>query len=483
MIQGIAKKVTLPVFTLTEICSKEDCNAVNSMDSGSKLEYYSKPIVNHYGENMSFNSVELVLCGDGSPWVDACLYLLEKITDNYSERHVLLSSNTASDLAKYRAFIEEYDINYLDFPKQKMKRPTYRYRAHLKSMIRSGEIAISTAQRFMQSIISFYRWLKAERRFNPSYAMWNESDVYINYEDSVGFSKSKIVKTTDIKIKGKAGSATLDTFIMDSGRLKPMSVNEQIVLVESLIALDNVEMTLNILIALFSGARIQTVLTLKVRHFNVDLPAGLEEVRLNCGPGTFIDTKHDKKMCIAFPRWLHDIISNYVFSENAVKKRLKWKDKKKNQTSAVSNDDAYVFLSNRGTPFYEDSIDRNKFNLHQKGTSRPSGGVVRTFMADRLLPLMRETLGANFSFKYHDLRATFGMNLTDALINRMELGQLNLTQVRNEVRDRMGHTSYTTTDNYLGYREKSRVVKLTQTAYEQHLKSLSATIMRSVNGF
>jgi len=471
--------VTLPVFTLTQTCSEETLGATKREIPEKDVIYYYRSVNDDYGVCCSFNGAEMVLCRDGSPWVDACLYLLDRLIDNSDERHVNQKSNIARDLDNYRQFIDEYEVDYFDFPRIKMKRPTYRYRAHLKSQLRSGQIAKSTATRFMQSVISFYRWLVTENDFKPQNPLWNESDAYINYDDSVGFERTKTVKTTDVAIKGSSTGPIADDSIMDEGELRPLPFDEQLVLIDSLIAIGNQEMTLIMLMALFSGARIQTVLTLKVRHFNLLLPDHITEVPLQCGPSTAIDTKNDKKITIKYPRWLHDLISAYAFSDYGIKRRDKWKAKALRED--VSDEDSYVFLTNRGNPYYEDSIDGNIFNPNQKTKSRPDGSTVRTFISLTLLPFMQRELGDRYSFKFHDLRATFGMNLTDSLVADVETGKITLTQARNQVRDRMGHGSYKVTDNYLGYREKTKLILSTQASYERHLKGLVERIMGGVS--
>jgi integrase len=463
-----AVKVTLPVFTLTETCSKGCNNAI--CRNVFETEYYYKPVNTEYGLPMSFNGVDMVICRDGSPWVDACLFLLDRLIDKSDELQNVQKSNYASDLANFRDFVEEYNIDYLHFPMNKMKRPTYRYRAHLKSRVRAGEIAKSTAQRFMQTLISFYRWLKSEKGFVPDNPPWNEADAYIQFQDTVGFSKSKTVKTTDVAIKGKSSGVRVHNTIEDGGQLRPLTIKEQMVLLDSLFEINNPTMTLIMLMALFSGARIQTVLTLKLRHFNVELPAELTTVNLPCGPSTGIDTKNDSLLTIEYPRWLHELISTYAYGDIASRRREMWLSKTLRQNA--KEEDAYVFLTNRGAPYYEDVIDRNIFNPSQRNKYRADGATVRTFMNDRLLPLMKKSMGHRYTFKFHDLRATFGMNLTDSLMLKVESKELTLTQVRQKVRDRMGHSSYAVTDRYLGFRDYVELIKITQDSYEQHLLDL-----------
>lgn len=471
-----AKRVVLPVFSLTETCELESAGSLKRRLPNNKSGYYYRPVSAECNVPFNVNNMEMVLNPDGSPWPDACLYLLSRMEDNYDSRHVIASSNTASDLTAFRTFIFDNgnEIDYLHFPRNKLQRPTYRYRGHLKNLIRTGELAKSTAQRLMQTVIGFYRWLTRERGFSPDHSMWNESDRYINFNDSVGFSVTKTVKTTDVSIKGKKAPQPYEKYIMDGGKLKPLQMEEQITLVKSLFTLGNMEMILIHLLGIYTGARIQTVLTLKVRHFRLELPDGLKEVRLGCGPNTGIDTKNDKELTLFIPRWLHDQINIYTYSDNAQKRRVK--------SNKGDSEDAYLFLSNRGAPYYEDSIDRNTFNPKQTTITRPSAGAIRTFIADHLLPLMKITHGVGFTFHFHDLRATFGMNLSDSFNFSIENGEITLTQARNKIKELMAHDSFRTTDKYLQYRERIKIIKLTQEGYQNHLKSLSDAVMTGLKG-
>ena len=58
------------------------------------------------------------------------------------------------------------------------------------------------------------------------------------------------------------------------------------------------------MVSLLTGARIQTVLTLKVRHALFDLADSRSpELRLPVGPGTGVNTKNDKRVVLVFPAW------------------------------------------------------------------------------------------------------------------------------------------------------------------------------------
>lgn len=100
-------------------------------------------------------------------------------------------SNIASDLAAYRQFLDEFEIGWEVFDKNKLYRPTYRYRAYLRSLIDTDEVSVSSARRRMSSVIAFYRWLQSEGVLKPDFPMWRESDQYIDIKNEYGISFSK----------------------------------------------------------------------------------------------------------------------------------------------------------------------------------------------------------------------------------------------------------------------------------------------------
>ncbi len=463
----------LPVFTLTEICSVEDEDAVKRVipvKSTSRTEYYYRTVKLSKKDLFRVNQMEMVIDPDGTPWTEACLYILSKVEDSYDYKGVISASNITSGLTVFRQYLIDYGVDYLEFPRNKQQRPTYRYKSYLKSLIRSGQIAKSTGQRLMQAVIGFYKWLSIERGFSPEYPMWKVEDKYIDFKDSHGFSRIKQVKSTNLSIPSLKETSPDELTINDGGKLKPLTMEEQLDLIKALFKLDNFEMTLIHLLALFTGARIQTVLTLKIRHFRLELPNNLPEIRLPCGPRTGIDTKHDKKLTIFIPRWLYDRLSIYVNSERALKRRLK--------SDRGDSEDNYLFLSNRGSPFYEDSLDRETFDPSQTNKYRASGGTIRTFIAERVLPELRKKHGNHFGYQFHDLRASFGMNLSDCFTESVVKGEMTLTKARNKVKELMGHSSFTTTDKYLEYREKTKSARLTQERYQQHLAELASAAQK-----
>jgi hypothetical protein len=468
-----ARRVILPSFTLTTTCDASDPEAVSvtipRLNGKSPYTYYRRSVLKPFGwsdnqNTYSYNRLPIILKGDGSPWTEANLYILSRlesdINHNISTYHVI-----SDDLSAYRQYLEEEKVDFKLFPRRKLQRPTYRYRGALKHQIAAREIAARTAQRKMGSIIQFYRWLIHEDMLTPEYPPWSETDVLIQFKNSTGFSLSKQIKTTNLRIHTPKQKDPYSGQINDMGQLRPLLHTEQKALLETLIDLGNYQMMLIHLLALFTGARIQTVLTLRLRHVRLELPDDLAEIRFPVGPGTGVDSKNDKLVSIFIPRWLYEKLRIYSYSNDAKKRR--------DRSSDIS-EDQYLFISNRGVPLYTSKADQIKFDPDSNSRYLNTGQNVRQFISRRVILIMREKLkNPTFRYKFHDLRATYGMNLTEHQLNLVEGGKITLQQAREFVKARMGHQRHETTDLYLNHKQNLEVVRQAQSNFEEHLRALA----------
>ncbi|WP_229800251.1 site-specific integrase [Vogesella alkaliphila] len=383
-------------------------------------------------------------------------------------------SSIADDLAAYRRYLDEAGIDWMHFPAHKLSRPTYRYSGHLKLAIAAGEIASSTAKRRMSAVISFYAWLISEGVLAPEYSPWKASDRYIELKDTHGFKFSKRVTTTDVSLHIAKQDDPYAGTIDDGGKLRPLSQDEQAWLLEALISLSNTEMTLIHLFALLTGARIQTILTFRVRHVLLELDEPHPfELRFPVGPGTGIDTKNDKQLVLHIPVWFYQMLRTYAQSERARRRRHR----------AVGGDteDQYLFLSIRGTPLYQSKAGSQTFNASASIRHAKAGQGVRQFITERVIPFIREKYNTpGFSYQFHDTRATFGMNLTDAQLGLVSKGEVTLHEAREFVKNRMCHESSATTDRYLQYRKNLKLVRAATAAYSNHLRQLAELALRDI---
>lgn len=467
---------SLPQLRLTRAQETQGAGRmpVDHVHNGKQVTYWREPISRTATRWTEFRGLPLVLDGSGKPWAQACLWLLDKAQAKPMNISSLMP--IAQDLAAYKAFLDDLGLEWDDFSSViKYTRPTYIYRNHINGQIAAGEIKKSTGARRMSTVISFYRFLMRTQRmrFTPANPPWIDKDLFVDYVDDKGFKQSVTVTTTDISIKPTKEPNGSEIIIDDGGKLRPLTQVEQKALVSALKELGNIEYSLMHYTALFTGAREMTVLTLRVR--DVFLPP--DQVpqwphKILCGPGTGIDTKRDVSgVYLSIPRMLYEILHAYTVSERAMRRRAKTE-----RGESTSN---YLFLTQHGQPYYESKEDRNAVRESSAPLRRSalSGRPLRKFIEGSVTPLVRRTI-PNFKYRFHDLRATFGMNWVDYQMLRSEperSGQ-NFLNARDQLKKLMWHKSTSTTDKYLEHRENVRYLQETQQGWNDHLVELIRTV-------
>lgn len=468
------KKIVLPRLTLTKVSDIDCSDAVFISDSVTP--YIVQPLLE--GTNSlrrdgkpswsqsQFNLFPIVVSANRVPWAEANIYILSRL-ENQIEPNMTTYTGIADDLGAFRHFLDEYEIDWMCFPENKLLRPTYRFNGHLKFVVKAGELSVRTAKRRMGSVISFYRWLISEGAINPEHIPWKESDCYIVFQGGHGFSLKKKVKTTDVAIKVPKQDDPYDERIDDGGKLRPLHISEQEQVIKALVNFHNTEMTLIHLFGLLTGARIQTILTFRVRHAILDideLPEG--DIRFPVGPGTGVDTKNDKRLVLHIPKWFYIRLQVYANSERSRGRRFKAK--------RGDSENQYLFLSQRGNPLYTSKQDAASFDSTNVLRYSKSGQGVRQFLKERVIPYVRKKQGFhNFHYRFHDLRATAGMNWTDHQLKLVEKGEITLHEAREFIKTRMGHESSATTDKYLRYRKKLEQIRSLEKSFESHLQVLA----------
>lgn len=469
-----AKRTTIRELPLTDLVDQDTPGAtqicIHTLEGSAT--YYTVPIVDLETGNRrdgrprrvagTFPFFPVVCLDDGAPWAEANIWLIDMMESKLSP-NMLTFASVADDLAAFRRYLDEEDIDWLTFPVNKRQRPTYRYSASIKLAVQAGELSPSVAKRRMGTVVRFYRWLMTDAGLKPLNSPWSETDRLIEFKDRHGFGSFIEVKATDLSINIPRAEDPWDEHIQDGGRLRPLRSSEQSVLLESLATIGNTEMTLVHLFALLTGARTQTVLTARARHVlrkPSEFPG--EDIRLACGPGTGIDTKGGVRGVLHLPRIFYERLYIYAHSDRARKRRQR--------AVGGDNPEQPLFLSHRGAPLYEDRESRGPVEFGLQGRRHvKTGQAVRQFIKEQLLPMMRVRLAnPQFEFSFHDLRATFGLNTIDV----MTANDTNYTRALDQLRQLMWHSRLSTTEGYLSYRENRKVFDAVQDGWGAHLTSL-----------
>lgn len=408
----------------------------------------------------NFLHYPVIINDDGSLWKHGNLYLLSKLKKYKTPSPKTLDS-IATDLKDFKEYCKREEIDYLS-ANRKILRPTYLYRNYLQTLLNKGEISASVVKRRINTVVGFYKYLIESEGIKFKFPLWETGISSISYFDKYGIQQSKQVITTDIaKVPSSSNPDLFDDTIIDGGRLHPLTKEEQIELLKALKRIGNTEMLLAFLIALTTGARIQTVFTLRLKHFNKIPTEGESIIKIKVGHGTSCDTKFMKLYMLLIPVWLYTKVRIYINSPRAQNRR--------NKTKHIfdTNELQYVFLNNRGIPFYTAQDDKYR-SLYSEA---PNGNAVRQFISKTLKNELKKS-EQNIDFSFHDLRASFGMNLFDKLTSQNSDNKNSSTDILIYIKERLGHSSLTTTENYLNFRKKHKIKKQAQDDFEDYIWAL-----------
>ncbi len=390
----------------------------------------------------------VIVQSDGAPWEIGNLYLVCRLqkTTLYESRSF---RTAAGHLLDYLRFLEDEDLNFLHFPENDLLKVTYRYRRRLVDQINAGEIKRGTGRARINAVVRFYKDIMRWGLVVPEAFKHQPFEVvmkYLSIEDNFGLSRLLQVESHNLAIKAPKNNKA-PGYINDGGLLRPLTVDQQESLLKALLESSR-EYQLLFYLAMFTGARMQSICTIQVCHIWRALD-GNGDLRLPIGAGTGIDTKGGGCMTLIIPGWLVEDLRVYSRSPESIRRR---------QRSFYGDVDTnYLFLTNTGSEYYtskREIADRENFSVNGRASAHNraygsirEGATIRQFITDILLPKIRLSNSEYQKFRFHDLRASFGMNLLE-----VELERRGVTPALEYVQQRMGHRSKEATLLYLNYR-------------------------------
>jgi integrase len=467
--ESTARRVLIPKFSLLSATFLETHNNANPK---GLPDYEFSSVEDGYLPNFP-----VLIQGTGEPWAIGNLYLTTKL-----QREVGYESRTfrgiADHLLDYLRFLEDESMDYLHFPKNDRLKVTYRYRQRLIEFVTNGQLSANTASARINAVVNFYRriitWNLANDA-NIEGVAFTEIEKYISVISNYGISNNIKVNSHNLAITSTKKQVQIG-YISDGGDLRPLTVSDQTCVLTALLKSSR-EYQLMFYFALFTGARIQTIGTLRIKHLQGELDSK-GDLRLPIGAGTLIDTKRGKRMTLLVPGWLVRDILIYSRSAEAKKRRIR-----SYYGDIESN---YVFLSKNGVPYYtskKEILDRRDSRINASAgmvdrawnVSIQDGAALRTHIQQLLLPRIHLNSPNFQDFTFHDLRATFGMNLLESQLQHM--GDQSITAALEYVQQRMGHNNKETTLQYLNYKSRLQWKNSVQHEFEmelfQHVNTLA----------
>ncbi|MDM1770166.1 tyrosine-type recombinase/integrase [Acinetobacter indicus] len=417
----------------------------------------------------------VIIQGDGSPSEVFNLYLLKKLEQTI-QYDLKTFASIANQLVDFQRFLEDEQLDCLKFHKLKQSNAIFKYRTRLIEQANLGLISVSSARSRINAVVNFYRFLVTEDLVDHQRYGIPFKDVYkyIAVDNEFGARRKMAIKSHDLAIHVPAKAPNPET-IADDGELSPLSIESQTVILKALLKSSR-EYQLMFYFALFTGARLQTICTLRIKNLIGRKPDSQGFIRLPVGSGTGIDTKFQKPMTLLIPNWLAQDLKIYIDSPQAQQRRQK--------SSYGESDENYVFLTKLGTPFYTSKAEQQELIEKIKASDSfgarlklYEGEAVRSYLKVVLLPEIRLIDPQFPSFKFHDLRASFGMNLLESQLQHLPEGHSAMTAVE-YVQARMGHRNIRTTLQYLNYKSRLQWRNKIQHEYES---SLMKYVQSSVN--
>lgn len=383
-----------------------------------------------------------------NPWHEANDYLLTLMSHKAPiNRRTDDVRRRASKLIDYLLFCEDNNLDWLDFSGARPSlRPTYRYFYHL---INEGTRSNQVINQYTAAVYHFYKYVAEQ---------WHDLDMKrVDTIKQVRFivQGSKGVKVMDAERRSQtrrtaAGISVPLGFVREDGEdLRPLSNRE---LGAFLAAIRNEKEwsaieRLILMTSLMTGARKQTVLTMRLKHLKGFTESKLQpggDYKLHAGAGTGIDTKYDKPQVLYVPKQLAEELVTLSKSPIMRARREKFRAQLKvsHPGLSVAEDDMYLFLSDQGNCYYMAESDPRYTIVKSPQTGQVTETIKRKLIRKSLSPIPK-------NFSYHWLRATFGFQLYQRLQVLVKDGAMKPGEDIDFIQSRMHHESRETTENYL----------------------------------
>lgn len=358
---------------------------------------------------------------DSSPWDEVNLYAYDLlINENLNIKTVKAN---IFHLHAYAIWLEENNVDWLDFPDIKSERCLVIFRGYLIKKREALELAPTTTTQRMRAVIKFYRWVKEKKLINTEFQMWKNKIYKKKIINKFGFESTIDIMSTDLAIP----YVNINTDSKLEGGIYPINPREVSTILNVAKNKSSLELYLILKLGFYTGMRIGTISDLKVETLeNSILFKNKTMSTIRVGPNTSpaVSTKYSKDGNILIPTDLVHELIEYCYSI----RRLKRVARAENSNSNL------IFLTRSGNRYLD--IDNKSINV-----------------AMHRLRCEGIKLGYNAfkSFHFHQTRATFATVLMEYCLTKMS--PMNAMQL---VKDACMHKDEQVTFKYIKFLENSK---------------------------
>ncbi|EJG0884308.1 tyrosine-type recombinase/integrase [Vibrio parahaemolyticus] len=401
------------------------------------------PHLDHSNIKSRLKKTDIILAPDGSVVYPQSLYLVSKLSgegkvkDTGTIAKALLAFTRYLDSTHYEQVDENGDVippeylTYKTLSKYEEEGAPWRFAEFLLANTRhrnsagNEAFALSTARSYMNSVICFYKWLaKYGYIHNDEYHVVThykqKSTGYhnkINQHDILAHTKSNKPKTVDV-------SNIMDMFPKADStpahkKLKPMTTGHQALFDEHVGRLPK-PFSLMFRLSEKAGLRID-----ELALFPANEIGGIDTTGLDVVPIRITETKGAKPRVIEIPVDLYEELE--IYKENN-KQRLNNISKRNKliESKEIEGGIEYLFLSNKGTTYSDNTIEKHFNDLRKHIIA----------------------IDPTWYYRAHDLRSTFATNwLRDEAAYR----KVGYDFLMGELADLMGHADTSMTEKYVKF--------------------------------
>lgn len=349
----------------------------------------------------------------------------------------------AQALLHYFTFLNDIGVSWDEMPISLRLRPTYAFRKHLRDMFKRGELARSTANSYMGSVINFYKFYLARDHFF-AYPPFKYEVVRLHRNSSHEYMKNNFihVDTTDLRLKLPSDTRHFGL----SRKLVPISINEWKI-VESVYKTRGIgvsisagegnevplseECKLAIDLSRYSGLRRSEIISLRAKQIYKPDTEQLKKKYLNNTEGLLLDprqgveTKNGTIRTAEIHAELMQALYDYINSSRYIKRRKKYEE-----IHPGNKDNPPLLLNQNGKPYAAKTLDAR-------------WGEIRNAVRKEL---------PDFSHKFHNLRSTYAVERLRELLN----AGIKEGRALDYLQSVMGHKNRATLLGYLRlYEEES----------------------------
>jgi integrase len=387
---------------------------------------------------------DIIIAPDGSVIYPQSLYLISKIR---GEGAIKDTDSIAKGLLAYTRYLDsthhprfdgdgneippEY-LTYKSLTKYEEEGAPWLFAEHLLANCRAKQnstgdeaYSLATARSYMGAVIGFYKWMHRHGYLKNDdehvLTHFTSVEIYkgVNQHDMLSHTKSDAKRVYEMSNIMKMFPRYANTPLYK--KLKPMTLDHKELFYKNI---DTLPKPISLMLRLCeqSGLRID-----EVTHFPADIIGNKNFSELDVIPVPITHTKGSKPRIVEIPLELYEELEQYKESKQRQKKLIKRKELKDSKEKLDCTD--YLFLSNKGTPYTENTLE-----VHF--------GVLR-----RLI----RTIEPTWYYRVHDLRSTYA---TYWLWSESQTRNVGYEFLMDELAMLMGHESTSTTEKYVKFMNK-----------------------------